>query len=233
MWNSENCSRFRQKTYLGHEKEETLSFLARHDLFDFEITFELMIKSVKKTWKGFLTSDIINIHSFWQWTQSPGWCVTMMSHKVFLSGISVLQWLSLIRANSEHFALIFYQTYCKTRPGVDKVKTMKGFVYVLLIDWLRYSAGLTHHVLIYMGDLHLVLPAMSLPSLDAGILMMVQQVRLMMFSLNMVDLLHVLPVAVHLNFIFTRIVGGTILKLSYSEFFCGTPPSCLWLSPWF
>ena len=41
--------------------------------------------------------------------------------------------------------------------------------------------------LIYMGDLHLVLPAMILSTLDSGILIMVQQVRLMMFSLNMLD----------------------------------------------
>ena len=44
-----------------------------------------------------------------------------------------------------------------------------------------------HHVLIYMGDLHLVLPALNLSTLDAGILIMVQQERMMMFSLNMVD----------------------------------------------
>ena len=50
-----------------------------------------------------------------------------------------------------------------------------------------YSAGLFHHVLIYMGDLHLVIPALNLSSLDAGILIMVQQVRLMIFSLNMMD----------------------------------------------
>ena len=44
-----------------------------------------------------------------------------------------------------------------------------------------------HHVLIYMGDLHLVLPALNLSTLDAGILIMVQHVRLKMFSLNMWD----------------------------------------------
>ena len=38
-----------------------------------------------------------------------------------------------------------------------------------------------------MGDLHIVLPALNLSNLNAGILMMMQQVRLMMFSLNMVD----------------------------------------------
>ena len=42
----------------------------------------------------------------------------------------------------------------------------------------------------YMGDLHLVLPALNVSTLGAGILIMVQQVRLIMFSLynlNMVD----------------------------------------------
>jgi len=38
-----------------------------------------------------------------------------------------------------------------------------------------------------MEDLCLVHPALNLSILDAGILIMVQQVRLMMFSLNMVD----------------------------------------------
>ena len=47
--------------------------------------------------------------------------------------------------------------------------------------------GLFHHVLVYMVDLHLVLPSLNLSILDAGILIMVQQVSLMMFSLNMLD----------------------------------------------
>ena len=38
-----------------------------------------------------------------------------------------------------------------------------------------------------MRDLHLVLPALNLSTLNAGILIMLQKVRLMMFSLNMVD----------------------------------------------
>ena len=81
--------------------------------------------------------------------------------------------------------------------------------------------GLFHHVLVYMVDLHLVLPALErfsvsprplgfgflglglrgfmpgldnstppalkLTTLDAGILILGQQVRMMMFSLNMVE----------------------------------------------
>ena len=42
-----------------------------------------------------------------------------------------------------------------------------------------------HHVLIYMVDLYLVLPALNLSILDAVTLIMVEQVRLMMFSMNM------------------------------------------------
>ena len=38
-----------------------------------------------------------------------------------------------------------------------------------------------------MVDLHLVLPELNLSPIDAGILIMVQQVRMMGFSLNMVD----------------------------------------------
>ena len=48
-----------------------------------------------------------------------------------------------------------------------------------------YQLPPTHHDLIYMGDLHVVLPALNLSTLDAGILIKLQQVRLMMFSLNM------------------------------------------------
>ena len=48
------------------------------------------------------------------------------------------------------------------------------------------TARLFHYVLFNMGDLHLVLPALNLSKLNAGILIMMQQVILMMFSLNMV-----------------------------------------------
>ena len=37
---------------------------------------------------------------------------------------------------------------------------------------------LFHHVLVYMGDLHLVHPALKLSTLDAGILIMMQQLSL-------------------------------------------------------
>ena len=38
-----------------------------------------------------------------------------------------------------------------------------------------------------MGDLHVVLPALKLFNMNAGILIMMQQVRLMMFSMNIMD----------------------------------------------
>ena len=50
----------------------------------------------------------------------------------------------------------------------------------------KEHARLFQHVFIYMVDMHFVLPALNLSTLDAGIWIMVEQVRLMMFSLNMV-----------------------------------------------
>ena len=49
---------------------------------------------------------------------------------------------------------------------------------------------LFHHVLVYRGDLHLVHPALNLSTLN---LKMMQQVSLMMFSLNMVACLLACP----------------------------------------
>ena len=51
---------------------------------------------------------------------------------------------------------------------------------------IRSSARLFHYVLFNMGDLHLVLSALNLSTLNAGILIMMQQVRLIMFLQNMV-----------------------------------------------
>ena len=53
---------------------------------------------------------------------------------------------------------------------------------------LRYGLSTLYRVTIRnMGDMHLVLPALNLSTLNAGILIMMQQERLMIFSLNMVD----------------------------------------------
>ena len=65
---------------------------------------------------------------------------------------------------------------------------------------IRNSARLFHNVLCNMGDLHLVFPALNLSTLNAGILIMMQQIRLMMFSLNMVNYSMSFPLAVHLSF---------------------------------
>ena len=54
---------------------------------------------------------------------------------------------------------------------------------------LRNSSGLFHNVLNYMGDLDLVLPALNLSTLDA-----------ILFT-KYCGQLHVLPLAVHLNFL--------------------------------
>ena len=75
--------------------------------------------------------------------------------------------------------------------------------------------GLFHHVLVYMGDLQLVYPALNLSTLDAGILIMVQCVSLMMFSLYMVDYPMFFLLLSSWIF-FGGQVQGTILRCSYS-----------------
>ena len=66
-----------------------------------------------------------------------------------------------------------------------------GLVSVLLIDRLRNSAGLFHHHdLIYMGDLHLVLPSLNF---DNGATSKIDD-DLTEYG----GLLHVLPLTVHL-----------------------------------
>ena len=67
----------------------------------------------------------------------------------------------------------------------------------------------------FLGDLHLVLLALNLSTLDAGILIMVQKVRMMMLSLHMAD-----------YFV-------SFLSLSLLFGFCsGTPLSCLKVYGW-
>ena len=81
-----------------------------------------------------------------------------------------------------------------------------------------------------MGDLHLVLPSLNLSTLDAGILIMVQQESLMMFSLNMVDS----PVSfllLSMDFGWTSRGDHSKMFLLF-EFYCGTPPSCLKVTGW-
>ena len=82
--------------------------------------------------------------------------------------------------------------------------------------------GLFHHVLVDMGDLHLVLLALNLSILDVAILIMVQQVSLMMSYLTMVDY----PVSFLLLstwIFFGGQVEGTILRCSYSLSFVVGP----------
>ena len=108
---------------------------------------------------------------------------------------------------------------------------------------IRNSARLFHHVLFSMESLHLVLPALNLSTLNAGILIMMHKIRLN--SLNQFNLikyfqvssklqnplfytktddvliehgglLNVLSLTVHLRFYFAGQVVGTTLNLSYS-----------------
>ena len=76
----------------------------------------------------------------------------------------------------------------------------------------RNRTRLFHHDLFNMGDKHLVLPALNLSTLNAGILIMMQQVRLMM---NMVDYSMSFLLLSTRDF-FPGQVGGTTLNLSYS-----------------
>ena len=100
----------------------------------------------------------------------------------------------------------------ETRPGVDKVKPKGWFKDSLQID---HGVVWDHHVLVCMGDLHLVHPVLNFSTLDAGILELVQQVSFMMFSLNMVDYPMSFLLLSSLNF-FGGQVEGTILRCSYS-----------------
>ena len=57
--------------------------------------------------------------------------------------------------------------------GFPKVKPKGRLKYFL--DRLRSSVGLFHNVLVYMVDLHLVLPALNLSFLFSGILIIEKQ----------------------------------------------------------
>ena len=75
----------------------------------------------------------------------------------------------------------------------------------------------------------MVLSAMNLSILDAGILTMMQQERLMMFTLNMVDY----PVSrIHLGFFCWTSREDHSKMFCIFEFCCETPPSCLKVRGW-
>ena len=62
--------------------------------------------------------------------------------------------------------------------------------------------GLFHHVLVYMGDLQLVHPELNLSTLDAGILIMNSAIsKFDDVLLEHGGLPHVLPLTVHLKFV--------------------------------
>ena len=73
----------------------------------------------------------------------------------------------------------------------------------------------------------MVLPALNLSILDAGILIMVQQVRLMMFSLNMVDYPMSFLLLSTWDFFWWTSRGDHSKMFLLFEFCCGTPPLCL------
>ena len=94
------------------------------------------------------------------------------------------------------------------------------------------SARLIHHVLFNMGDLHLVLPALNMITLNAGILIMMQQVRLMMFALNMVEYSMSFLWLSTWDFFCWTSKGDHSEPFLLFEFFCGTPPLCIIVMGW-
>ena len=73
----------------------------------------------------------------------------------------------------------------------------------------------------------MVLPALNLSNMNAGILIMMQQVRLMMFSLNTVDYSMSFLLLSTQNFFCWTSGGDHSEPFLLFEVYCGTPPSCL------
>jgi len=92
---------------------------------------------------------------------------------------------------------------------------------------IRNSARLFHIVLFNMEDLHLGLTPLNLSTLNAGILIMMQQVRLMMISLNMVGYSVSFFLLSTWDFFSWTSRGDHSEPFLLFEFCCGTPPSCL------
>ena len=114
-----------------------------------------------------------------------------------------------------------------TTPGWIRSSPKFGLITPYRLT-IRNSARLFHYVLFNMGDLHFVLPALNLSTLNAGILIMMQQVRLMMFSLNMVDY----SMSFLLLIFFCWTSRGHSEPFLLFDFLCGTLPSCLKVLGW-
>ena len=95
----------------------------------------------------------------------------------------------------------------------------------------RNSVRLFHIFLFNRGDLHLVLTPLNLSTLNAGILIMMQKVRLMMFSLNMVD--YSMSFLLLSTWVFCWTSRGDHSEpFLLFDFWCGTLPSCLKVIGW-
>ena len=79
-----------------------------------------------------------------------------------------------------------------------------------------------------MGNLHLVLLALNLSTLNAGIL--ISKIDDVLTEHG--GLLNVLPLAVHLIFFCWTSRGDHSKMFLLIEFFCETPPSCLKVRGW-
>ena len=73
--------------------------------------------------------------------------------------------------------------FLKDKSRLDRESIMSSLRYGFSTPYrltIRNSTTLFNIVLFNMGDLHLVLPALNLSTLNAGILILMQQVRLML-----------------------------------------------------
>ena len=83
-----------------------------------------------------------------------------------------------------------------------------------------------------MGELHLVVHALNLSTMNAGILIMVQQVRLMMYSLNMVDFYVSFVLLAHIILVSDPVPLGLIGSLNWVGLGWGWTLGVLGLGVW-
>ena len=70
--------------------------------------------------------------------------------------------------------------------NVIQIRSKVSLYFRFVLEWGSIGSSPWNDI-IFIEDMHLVLPALSLSFLNADILIMVNQVRLMMFLLKMVD----------------------------------------------
>ena len=183
-----------------------------------------MVSSSRESWKSAgLDNDAIwgkreKKHESWCLEQDVKWYKQTQTSGGWL--VSVAEWWSYPDATNYYHSLHWAQArepnrhgvlipwYLVSRHTLDLGSIMSSPRYGLSCSYRltirKNNARLFHlHHVLHFVDLYLVLPAPNLSILNASILIMMQQVRLIMFSLNIVDYsIHVLPLAVHLKYFF-------------------------------